>query len=177
MIYTVEQGLKEQVTDAEWSRWSAEMKPVSLLLAVPGFIAAQRFKGVNATHPPSLAVYSIDSADVLNSGPYIQGAGGGNLGSPSWRPKLAFWHRNLFSGMVRAQAVPKDCVLLVVDSDQPNVALEGVTFDWLTCVGLDRTIAYRAFAVITASDAARFIENPVAGLTVYAPLQDMAVSG
>ena len=47
MIYTVEQCINEPVSDAEWSQWSSEMKPVPVLMAVQGFTAAQRFKGIN----------------------------------------------------------------------------------------------------------------------------------
>lgn len=83
MIYTVEQALKPGQPDEVWYRWSSEQKPVPLLLAVPGFLTAQRFKGMDVDPSPSLAIYSIESGDVLTSESYLRDARGGNLGTPT----------------------------------------------------------------------------------------------
>ncbi len=174
MIYTVEQLLEDKVSDAEWSRWSSEMKPVSLLLSVPGFLSAQRFKGIHCERPPSIAVYSIASAEVLTSGPYLGGARGGNLGSPQWRTKLTYWYRNLYSGIDVDQGVPMDSALFVFDTEEPNVMLGDLSFHWLTCVGLDKTTPYRGLAVVKRAKAASYLDKPVPGLVAYEPLTEIA---
>lgn len=176
MIYTVEEALQKGESEEVWNRWSSEMKPIPLLLAVPGFLTAQRFKGLGVDPAPSLAIYSLESGDVLTSEPYLRGARGGNLGTPSWKAKLSFWHRNLFSGLDRAPPVALDARLLVQESATPDVVVDSVKFIWLTAAGLDRTTPCRGLAVVEKAAAQRYLDAPRAGLTVYAPLAAQAVS-
>ena len=175
MIYTVEQCINEPLSDEEWSQWSGEMKPVPMLMAVKGFTSAQRFKGINDVLAPSIAVYSVVSADVLNSDDYFQNARGGNLGSPRWKPRMKYWYRNLFSGMERAPGVPKGSVLVVLDSDRRDAKLGDINFTWLTCEGLDKTTAYRGMAIMTREQATPWLTDQTPGLNIYTPLADIAL--
>jgi len=176
VIYTVEEALTVGQPDEVWDRWTSEMKPVSDLLAVPGFNTAQRFKGLALDPSPSLALYSIDSADVLQSRPYLDGAGGGKLGTPKWGKHLSFWHRNLFTGLDRAPAVPEDSRLLVIDSREPDVVIDGLSITWLSVVGLDRTTPCRGLAIIDKAVADSYLSTPLAHVRVFAPRMAQAVS-
>ena len=175
MIYTVEQCINEPVSEAEWNQWSSEMKPVPMLMAVQGFTSAQRFKGLNDEKAPSIAVYSIVSADVLTSDDYFKNAKGGNLGSPRWKPRLKYWNRNLFDGLDQAPAVPMDSILVTMDADRPDAKLGDVRFTWLECVGLDRTTPYRGIAVLSRAQAEPYMKDRRPGLLVYKPLAEISL--
>lgn len=175
MIYTVEQCINEPVSDAEWSQWSSEMKPVPVLMAVQGFTAAQRFKGINDPLAPSIAVYSVTSADVLTSDDYFKNAKGGNLGSPRWKPRLKYWLRNLYSGMDRQPAVPMDSVLVVLDAQSPGATLGDIAFTWIECVGLDKTTPYRGMAVVPRAQAEAWFKDTRPGLQIYRPLAEISL--
>lgn len=166
MIYTVEEALKPGHTDEVWDVWTAEMKPVSKILSVPGFNTAQRFKGLGLDPAPSLALYSIDSADVMTSKRYFDN-GGGKLGSPRWHEHLSFWHRNLFEGLDAAPEVPDEARLLVIDSEKPDVTLEALSITWLKNVGLDRTTPYRGLVIVDQPTAERYLRNPHPQVRVF----------
>ena len=166
MIYTVEEALKPGHTDAVWDIWTSEMKPASKVLAVPGFNTAQRFKGLGLDPAPSLALYSIDSADVMTSKRYFDN-GGGKLGSPKWGEHLSFWHRNLFEGLDEAPEVADDARLLVIDTASPDVHLEGLTITWLKGVGLDRTTPYRGLVIVDQATADNYLRAPHPQVRVF----------
>ena len=163
MIYTVECALGVEQTDADWERWDASMKPPADLLAVPGFLTAQRFKGVGQNPPPYFALYSVTSGEVLSGGAY-RGTGGGNFRTEDWRPLITFWHRNLFAGADRAPAIPETAYLAVLDCDAPAPTPGPVT--WLTSAGLDATTKHRAIAAVQPGLAKPWTD---AGFKLYRP--------
>jgi hypothetical protein len=142
------------------------MKTCAKILSVPGFNTAQRFKGLGLDPAPSLALYSIDSADVMTSKRYFDN-GGGKLGSPRWHDHLSFWHRNLFEGLTEAPEVPNDARLLVIDSEQPDVKLEGLDVTWLKNCGLDRTTPYRGIVIVDEASAERYLRDPHPKVRVF----------
>lgn len=155
-------------SDEDWAQWVSEIKPVSRYLAVPGFHTAQRFKGINISPPPYLALYSVDSLAVFDS-PEYKGMRGGNL-TTSWTEHITYWHRNLFDGLDRAPLVPEGSVLLVLDRHAPDPEWEVPSPFWLRSVGLDRSTPYRGLAVLTASAAGRWVEAPDPTVKVYMPI-------
>jgi len=167
VIYTVEEALKAGHSDETWDVWTGEMKTCEKILSVPGFNTAQRFKGVALDPAPSLALYSIDSADVMTSKRYFDN-GGGKLGSPRWHEQLSFWHRNLFEGLDEAPEVPADARLIVIDSDKPDVTLDGLNITWMKNVGLDRTTPYRGLVIVDQAVAQRHIDKPDPKVRVFA---------
>ena len=148
MIYIVEAALGKENTEAEWNDWYSEMKPIPLLLSVDGFNSAQRFKGLGV--PPSyLALYSVESLDVLSSASY-KGAGGGDFRTDHWKPFVSMWTRDFYAGVEQAPEIDRDQLLLIIDSDEPNWRID-IPVIWLECAGLDRTARFRGLAAVTAS--------------------------
>jgi hypothetical protein len=167
MIYMVHCALGLEQTEAEWDAWYGHMKPPSMLLAVPGFRAAQRFKGITRMPAAYLAIYSVESAEVMNS-PAYKAAGGGNFLTEQWKPMITFWHRMLFDGIDVVPPVPLDEVLLVHDADQPE-AHPGLDFIWLHATGLDRPTPYRGLARASRSAALAAVDRSGGRLMAYEP--------
>lgn len=136
-------GITDPARAAEWDAWYVEH--LRIMLTVPGIGSAQRFKTVTAGYPPSLAMYSIVSADVFQD-PYYQSV----RGMGEWLPLVEKKHycRNLFEGLETAPDVPEDCLLLLADRAAPESGIAGVAFSWLKAVGLDRSTPYRGIAVV-----------------------------
>ena len=143
MIFMSQCGMTDSAREQAWDAWYVEH--LRIMLTVPGVGSAQRFKAVTAGYPPSLAMYSIASADVFQD-PYYQSVRG--LGE--WLPLVEKKHyrRNLFEGLEAAPDVGEDSLLLVADRAAPESATAGVEFSWLKTVGLDRSTPYRGIAVV-----------------------------
>ena len=143
MIFMSQSGISDPAREPEWDAWYVEH--LRIMLTVPGIGSAQRFKTVTAGYPPSLAMYSIASADVFQD-PYYQSV----RGMGEWLPMVEKKHyrRNLFAGLETAPEVAGDCLLLVADRAAPDSGMAGVVFSWLKSVGLDRSTPYRGIAVV-----------------------------
>ena len=141
MIFMSQSGLTDPARDAEWDAWYAEH--LRIMTTVPGITSAQRFKTRSGQYSPSLAMYTVASADVF-ADPYYQRV----RGMGEWLPLIdrQHYHRNLFDGLDAAPEVMDDSVLLVVDRDRPEDS--GCEFTWLRSVGLDRSTPYRGIAVV-----------------------------
>jgi hypothetical protein len=137
MIFTSQSGLSDPAREAEWDAWYVEH--LRVMVTVPGIGSAQRFKTVSPGHSPSLAMYSIASADVF-ADPYYQRI----RGMGEWLPLIdtRYYRRTLFAGLDAAPTVEDRFVLLVVDRERP-AAVPGLTLTWLEAVGLDRSTPYR----------------------------------
>lgn len=162
MIFMSQSGLLDRAREAEWDEWY--VAHLRIMETVNGIHAARRFKTGSPGHPPSLAMYSVDSAAVFDD-PYYQKI----RGMGPWLPLIdkRFYRRNLFEGMRAAPDVPADHVLYVADRDGPDLALPGVAFSWLKAVGLDRSTAYRGIAVVPMG--ADPTPARLAGVAVYQP--------
>ena len=174
MIYAVDQLLDGTQSDAEWAQWEATMKPASIFVTVPGIRTAQRFKGL-ASPPPYLALYSIDSLDVMSSDAY-KNMGGGTYTPVKWKSAIKIWERNVFDGIDLAPLVPMGSYLLVIDEKDPRIeaALPGLV--WLRSVGLNRSIPDRAMIVVDQNGAQRWIDHPTPQVKVFAPLAPALLS-
>ena len=157
-------GITDPARETELDAWYIEH--LRIMLTVPGIHSTQRFKTKNTGHPPSLAMYSVDSAAVFQDPYYLSVRGMGE-----WLPLIDRKHyrRNLFEGLAAAPAVSGDCVLLVADRPAAEGPADGVDFIWLKTVGLDRSTPYRGIAVIRRDAAERF-DTADSRFAVYAPV-------
>lgn len=149
MIFMSQSGISAPNREREWDAWYVEH--LRLMVSVPGIGSAQRFKTDSPGHPPSLAMYSIASADVFRDPYYLSVRGMGE-----WLPLIQkqFYRRNLFDGLAVAPDVAKGSVLIVADRDHPGPAQTGFELKWLNAVAIDQSTSYRGIAVITQAAAA-----------------------
>jgi len=168
MIYMVEQNLSDRGKREGWDPWYlAHMK---MLITIPGIHATQRFESLHPHASPFVALHEVDSPDVFESAAYRAKAGPTNTGE--WRLLMVNWHRNVFAGIEHTPDVAMDARLLVVEDG----AVAPVKLAWLTAVGLERSPARRAIAVIPlAADAEALIGQP--GIRVCKPLTPRLVAG
>jgi hypothetical protein len=159
MIFMSQSGLRDADREAAWDEWYREH--LRVMYTVDGVRSTQRFKCTDAGHPPSLAVYTVASADVFHDPYYLSVRGMGE-----WLPLIdrRWYRRNLFEGAERAPEVPDAAFLLVYDRSAP----EGPPgrFTWLRSVGLDASTPYRGIAVV-GSDAMAGLPP---GCAVYRPV-------
>ena len=146
MLYVVEMDFTQPARKAAWDAWYA--MHLEVLLTVPGFHTAQRFLCALPHRAPYLAVYTVDSAEVFESGAYRERGGRDSTGA--WKPSMVNWDRNLFAGIDRAPAVSADELLLLAEDVSAVSAHPDAAFRWLDAVGLDRTLTKRALAVVKA---------------------------
>jgi hypothetical protein len=145
IIYMVEQLFAHADWEQEWSDWYNDN--LSVLLSVPGFCTAQRFRNVGA-EPRYLAIYTVDSPAVFQTQTYIN-AGGNGANSVRFRPAYQLWQRNLFDTTERAINVDLKQFLLVEDiaaAGTPPRA--GATR--LACTGMHKTTAFRDLTALPA---------------------------
>ena len=165
MIFMSQSGLLDPAREREWDAWYVEH--LRVMVTVPGISSAQRFTTGSPGYSPSLAMYSVASADVF-ADPYYQRV----RGMGEWLPLIDTRHyrRNLFAGLDAAPDVPDGCALVVVD--RAPAELPGLELTWLETVGLDRSTPYRGIAVVTRAAAEALaghdvgVYRPVAARTV-----------
>ena len=166
MIFMSQSGLLDPAREREWDAWYVEH--LRVMVTVPGIGSAQRFTTDSPSHSPSLAMYSVASAEVF-ADPYYRRV----RGMGAWLPLIdtRYYHRNLFAGLENAPDVPDDGALVVADRERP-AELPGLTVTWLEAVGLDRSTPYRGIAVVTRAAA-----EALAGLDagVYRPVAARSV--
>ena len=169
MIFTAQSGLTDQSRLAEFADWYVEH--LNIMRTVKGVDSAQRFITQTAGWSPSLAMYTIESAEVFTD-PYYQSI----RGMGPWVPLIdkRFYRRNLFQGCDQAPRVKQDEVLLISDPDRPadfNFPL-GKQFTWVESVGLDKSIPCRGILVIDASQLNEIPQQLIADSTiaVYRPV-------
>jgi hypothetical protein len=139
------------------------------MLSVPGVHSTQRFKSASRGHPPSLAMYSVESPAVFQDPYYLSVRGLGE-----WLPLVdrRYYRRNLFDGLEHAPNVAQHERLLVADRARLEQNLLGVPWAWLECIGIDRSTAFRGVAVVTQE----FTEAALAAADValYTPVAPCA---
>ena len=144
MIYMVEMEFPHPEREAEWHAWY--LAHIRVLLTVPGFRASQRFKAIDLTSSPYLALHEVASAALFDSPPYR--ARGGPASTGKWRALQTNWHRNLLDGIDETPKVPAEAHLLVLRDARDAALPEGIAVSWLRGVGLDRTIEECGLAVV-----------------------------
>lgn len=150
MLYMVECGFTDPARLAAWNEWYSGPKLASLL-ALPGWMASQRFLALDDVPAPWLGVHSVPGPEFFQSAVY-KNAGGGNFAD--WGPLITNWSRNLFDGLVRAPEVAEGELLALADVPPGRQPLPDVEFAWLRGVGLDKRVPSRGIAVLKAAPAA-----------------------
>lgn len=162
MIFTSESGLTDRSRLADWDEWY--LGHLAAMAAVPGITSAQRFRALDDGRPPSLAMYTVASPAVFDSGTYLRTRGMGPFVSAV---DERLHRRNVFEGLDVAPEVAMSNILLVADRAAAGPVATGLV--WLCAVGLDRSIAYRGISVLPDLTAAREMAARIGGASLYAP--------
>lgn len=166
-IYMVQHSFSRPDWEQEWNDWYAAN--LKVLLGVPGFQTAQRFKATAGNPPRYMAIYTVDSPEIFQSAPYVA-AGGNGANSVRFRPAYQVWIRNLFEGMARAPIVAEGQFLVMIDSATGEETLQGIALHWLRSTGFHQSTPFRGIAAVTAAQAEALdrrsdvaIYQPIAG--------------
>jgi len=167
MIFFSESALIEPSRRPEWDEWYKGH--LAAMASVPGVLSAQRFAALDPGVPPSLAMYTVTSPNVFESGTYLSVRG---MGPWVGLVDETRHRRNLFDGLDAAPAVEPGEVLAVADRAAPD--RKGLI--WLRTAGLDRSTPYRGIAVLPDIASARrmfrgavALYRPVTGIYAGAP--------
>jgi hypothetical protein len=160
MIFMSQSGLTDASREADWDVWYLEH--LRVMASVNGVDSAQRFKTASPGHPPSLAMYTMRSAEVFGDPYYLSIRG---LGEFLPLIDKRWYRRNLFAGLDIAPAVANDEVMLVWDAAAPQEQ-PCLDFVWLQAVAVDRSTPCRGIAVVAAARAAALTPE---GCAVYRP--------
>lgn len=147
MIYLVEMDFRNPAREHDWHTWYIEHSAF-LVRTMPGFTATQRFRSLNASPSPWLALHEVEGPHVFETPHYK--AGGGPPSTGTWASEHLNWQRNLFDGTRETPEVAFDEHLLMAEGDAALPAAYEARAIRLTCVGLDRTSARRSLAVVPA---------------------------
>lgn len=169
MIFMSQSAITAPDREPDWDRWYVEH--LRVMASVPGVSSAQRFKTSTAGEPRSLAMYSFASAAVFEDPYYLRVRGMGE-----WLQLIdrRYYRRNLFDGAERAPVVTETHVLLVADRGRPEAGLAGLEWQWLECVGIDRSTPYRGIAVVSAAIGERAAASHA--LALYVPATPAALA-
>jgi hypothetical protein len=89
VLYTVRCRFTDPAREDDWNRWYRGH--LDVLLAVPGFLAAQRFHSdFTVDDRPYLAMYEVESPDVFRSDAYLS-----IWGFDEWRSLIDNWTRDI----------------------------------------------------------------------------------
>lgn len=160
MIFMSQSGLTDPAREGDWDVWYLEH--LRIMATVEGVDSAQRFKTSSPGYSPSLAMYTMRSADVFTDPYYLSIRG---LGEFLPLIDRRWYMRNLFAGLDIAPAVADDEVMLVWDAASPQ-EIAGIDFVWLEAVAVDKSTPFRGIAVSKVADL-RPIEEP--GIAKYRP--------
>lgn len=163
MIYMVEHTFCLPELEADWNAWY--FGNLDVLLAVPGFHSAQRFRIPGTTPPRYMAMYGVDGPETFESQTYLQ-AGGNGANSVRFRPAYQVWIRNLFADIDAAPDVPLGTCLVTLDAAVPRSDTP-TPMQWGRAIGFHRTTPYRGFAVVPAAQSATWRSLP--GVIIYDP--------
>jgi hypothetical protein len=169
MIFISQSGLTLASKVEQWDAWYVEH--LRIMRTVKGIDSADRFVTDTPDWPPSLAMYTLESADVFLDPHYqkIRGMG-------PWLELIdkKYYRRNLFSGLDIAPRVTQEEVLLVCDLEVPpaDATYHGLVFNWLKAVGLDQSTPYRGLAVVKTHLAYTLLNkpNPSNHIAIYKPV-------
>lgn len=147
MIYVVEMDFRNPEREHDWHVWYLE-HTTSLVRAVPGFTGTQRFRCLNPTPSPWVALHEVAGPQVFESAEYKRGGGPASTGD--WGKEHMNWQRNLFDGAKETPDVAFDQHLLMAEGDAALPGAYEARAVRLTGVGLDRTSPRRSIAVVPA---------------------------
>ncbi|PON12601.1 hypothetical protein C2W62_38745 [Candidatus Entotheonella serta] len=177
MLYIVECGFADPDQESAWNEWYSGPK-LSVLLAVPGFLSAQRFRALDGDKSPYLNLTSIESAEMFTN-PSYHSQGGGRFGP--WDLALIIdWRRLLFTGIEEMPLVPENHCLVRLDCAPEQAPELGIALSWVKGVdwttasnygdgaALDSSVPHRGLSIIDMEMAKTL--PPVPGLRVYEPI-------
>lgn len=171
MIYMVENGFADPSREAAWNEWYTGHM-TEAFRKVPGWRTGQRFVAIAPGKPKYRAFYTVDSADVFTR-PEYKATSGGRF-PEEWRASVSSPRRNLGDG-AWMPAVTRDQRLVVVDEPGYRGDLSDVALSWWNIVGLEKTVARRAIAVVDQATGERIAREKHHGVAVYVPLIDQYV--
>jgi hypothetical protein len=119
---------------------------ISMLLAIDGFLSAQRYECTHQARAPFLAVYRLRDPAVMTSENYTSKAGRNSV-DPTFRARMTNWDRNLVRGELADMDVPDGGWLVLIDRLTPKSPPLPEGFTPLRIVGLDATIAERGVRI------------------------------
>jgi hypothetical protein len=168
MIFISQSGITDNSRAADWDAWYLEH--LRIMATVPGVSSAQRFKTDTPGSSPSLAIYSVASADVFKDPYYLSVRGMGE-----WLALIdrRYYKRNLFSGLDHAPLVADTACMLVADRVRPEGAIAGIAITWLKCEAIDFSTPYRGLAV-TRVNTLPALDDSIA---VYRPASPRMTAG
>lgn len=159
MIFMSQSGLTDPSRQKEWDAWYIEH--LRIMRTVPGIGSAQRFMTSSRGYSPSLAMYTITSAEVFQDPHYLSVRGMGE-----WKPLIdpQYYRRNLFDGLDVAPPVGDGKLLIIADRAAPDPSLPLM---WLTSVALDKSTPLRGIGVL---DVHKCIEFEGRSVGIYVPV-------
>jgi hypothetical protein len=168
VIFISQSGITDASRNSDWDAWYLEH--LRIMATVPGVSSAQRFKTDTPGSPPSLAIYSVTSAEVFKDPYYLSVRGMGE-----WLALIdrRYYKRNLFSGLEHAPQVANTECMLVADRERADGAIAGIAFTWLKCEAIDFSTPYRGIAV-TGANSLPALDD---GVAVYRPASPRMSAG
>ena len=181
VLYTVRSRFTDPEREEEWNAWY--IRHLEKLMAVPGFIAAQRFSSKETVDErPYLAMYQVASPDVFTSEAYLS-----IWGFDDWRPLIDNWTRDIFEPSHGADldfATPRDGFLRAafvsgeddaVAAGLAELSAQRPALRGAVVTGLDRSCTAVAWERVADRGDAEDLPEP-AGVTlvqaVYAPITE-----
>ena len=119
---------------------------ITMLLTIDGFLSAQRFACTHAAVAPFLAIYQLAGPDVL-SGPSYRSKAGPNSVSPTYRPRMQNWDRNLMQVADATLDVPLGGWMVVIDRKRNTRPPLPEGYSRLQPIGLDMTVCERGILI------------------------------
>lgn len=147
MIYVVEMDFRNPAREHDWHTWYLE-HTTHLVRSVPGFTGTQRFRCLNTSASPWIAMHEVAGPQVFECAEYR--AGGGPTSTGDWAKEHLNWHRNLFDGTRETPDVAVDQHVLMAEGDAALPGPFEARATRLVSVGLDRSSQRRSIAVVPA---------------------------
>jgi hypothetical protein len=178
VLYAVRCRFTDPDQENAWNEWYSDH--VDVLLRVPGFNAAQRFRSATTVDDrPYLAMYDVDGPGVFGSEPYQA-----IWGFDRWRPLIDSWARDLFAlsddGAIEF-ATPRGSTLWAafVGGADGVALLERATppIAVARSCGLDRSCAGLVWSVGGSSGSLNSVGGAIVAQAVYEPVTEFRRSG
>jgi hypothetical protein len=147
MIYVVEMDFRNPEREHDWHTWYLE-HTTFLVRTIPGFTATQRFRSLNSSPSPWVALHEVAGPQVFESSEYK--AGGGPASTGDWAKQHFNWQRHVFDGCHETPDVAFDQHLLMAEGDAALPGAYEARATRLTCVGLDAKSKRRSIALVPA---------------------------
>ena len=166
VLYMVECRFTDAAREQQWNDWYSG-KRLDELLAVPGFLASQRFLASTRPGRYYLALHSLASLGAFQTPEYKAMGGGGFQG---YQGCITDWLRRFFNSPRIAPAVAGSERLVVTDASAGDVTGCGVNFTWVQPADANDRRGPRGFACVDAELGDRLAADRRFALDVYEPM-------